>query len=84
MGSPASPITDIPDKLKRSVPDWVYHAMGIKPPAPPATPKPEDTAWHDAQVKAANDSFQKAAGYTGEVHEYDSNKNPPQKSKVGK
>ncbi len=89
MGSPASPLTDMPDKAKRSVPDWAYRLVGMTPPAPPPPPAPVDTSWHDAQVKAANASFQKAAALTTEAHEYDSNKNPPQKStpqkpKVGK
>jgi hypothetical protein len=43
------------DNARKTLRDAYDRVTGNTP--PPATPKPEDTSWHDAQVKAANKSF---------------------------
>jgi hypothetical protein len=43
------------DNARKSLRDAYDRITGDKPTAP--APKPEDTSWHDARVKAANKSF---------------------------
>jgi hypothetical protein len=44
------------DNARKTLRDAYDRITGqTAPPAP--TPKPQDTSWHDAQVKAANKSF---------------------------